>query len=121
MKKATQKKSKGKNKTKKRCLRADVRTQSYKKKTKNKTIYLRNKRYKFIRTKLLPKDCWGICDDPTGVNCKIKIDRNLRGMKELEITVHEMLHACFWDIDEKVIKEVGNDISQALWKFGYRK
>jgi hypothetical protein len=32
-----------------------------------------------------------------------------------------MLHACFWDIDEAVIKEVGIDISHALWKLGYRK
>lgn len=84
-------------------------------------IWLRNKKYKFIRTRALPRDCWGVCDDPSGAFRKIKVDRKLRGMKELEVILHEMLHACFWDIDEKVIKEVGADMSKALWVMGYKK
>ena len=41
--------------------------------------------------------------------------------EELEILIHEMLHACFWDLDEEVVSEVGRDLSKALWKMGYRK
>jgi hypothetical protein len=85
------------------------------------TVWLRNKRYKLIKTHALPRDSWGLCTDPAFAKREIKIHKKLKGAKELEIIIHEMLHACFWDIDEKVIKEVGGDISKALWKMGYRK
>jgi hypothetical protein len=91
-----------------------------KKSRRTKTINLRGKRYKFLRTKLLPKDSWGICTDPSFTKREIKVHKNLKGLKEFEVIVHEMLHACFWDIDEQVIKQVGIDISRALWDLGYR-
>lgn len=92
--------------------------------TKNKsvtTIWLRNKRYKVTKTLNLPRDSWGICTDPSFTKREIKIHKALKGAKEFEILIHEMLHACFWDIDENVIKEVGKDIAKGLWKMGYRK
>lgn len=92
-----------------------------KKYQKVKTIRLRNKRYRFLKTKLLPRDSWGTCSDPSFTKRVIKIHKKLHGIKEFEIIVHEMLHACFWDLDESVIREVGIDISHALWKLGYRK
>jgi hypothetical protein len=118
--KKTSKKTSRKSIRKKNCLRKSKK-QTYKKYKKVKTIRLRNKRYKFLKTNLLPKDSWGVCTDPAFTKRVIKIHKSLNGIKEFEVIVHEMLHACFWDIDESVIREVGIDISHALWKLGYRK
>ena len=85
------------------------------------TAWLRGKRYKIIKTLNLPRESWGICTDPSFTKREIKIHKKLKGAKEFEILIHEMLHACFWDIDENVIKEAGKDIAKALWKMGYRK
>ena len=119
MKKRNKKSSrKSCSKNAKSCDRVKNRGKKYQ---KVKTIRLRNKRYRFLKTKLLPKDSWGSCSDPAFTKRIIKIHKNLKGIKEFEVIVHEMLHACFWDIDESVIREVGIDISHALWKLGYRK
>lgn len=117
MKKAT-KKSRLSSKRKK-CLRKNNSIAS-KKRKRNKNIILRGRRYKFLRTKVIPRDSWGICTDPSFTNREIRVHKKLKGLKEFEVIVHEMLHACFWDIDEEVIREVGIDISRALWQLGYR-
>lgn len=86
-----------------------------------RSITLRGKRYKFEKSGILYKKDRGYCTDPKDTQRKIKIHKDLYDQEELEVTIHEMLHACFWDIDEDVIAEVGDDISRALWRIGYRK
>jgi len=86
-----------------------------------RSVKLRGKRYKFEKSGTLHKTDRGYCTDPKDPQRKIKIHKNLVDQEELEVTIHEMLHACFWDIDEDVICEVGDDISRALWRMGYRK
>jgi len=66
-------------------------------------------------------DCWGYCTDPSFSNRVIKVHSQLTGDQELEFIIHEMIHACFWDLDEAVVKEVGQDLSKALWRMGYRR
>lgn len=87
----------------------------------NCMVVLRGKKYKIQKTGKVGEDLWGYCTDPNFTNRLIKIHKLLENSEELETIIHEMLHACFWDLDEEVINEVGKDMSQALWKMGYRK
>lgn len=83
---------------------------------------MRGKRYAFRKMKKIDSvGSIGECADPTSTNKAIKIHKSLKGVDELEVTIHEMLHGCFWDLDESVIDEAGVDISKALWRLGYRK
>jgi len=52
---------------------------------------------------------------------EIRVPRSLKGQKEMEVLVHEFLHACFWGTDEYVIGEAGKVIAQVLWDEGFRK
>jgi hypothetical protein len=92
------------------------------------TVFLRckeakqeGKRYKIQKTGKISSNLWAYCTDPKFTNRLIKIHKILENYEELETLIHEMLHACFWDLDEEVITEVGKDLSNALWKIGYRK
>lgn len=63
----------------------------------------------------------GLCDSPTTINKKIRIWKGLKDREELEVLLHEMLHAAFWQIDEEFIDEASKDISIVLDKLGYKK
>ena len=63
----------------------------------------------------------GECDDPLGPGRVIKVAHNLKGEEELEVIIHEMLHAGLWDLDESVVETMGEDMARALWKMGYRR
>ncbi len=90
-------------------------------KRKVRSLTLRGKRYSFEKSGNLPKTDRGYCTDPNDTQRKITIHKCLVDQEELEVLIHEMLHACFWDVDEEVIGTVGDDISKALWRMGYRK
>ena len=62
----------------------------------------------------------GQCDSPTKRAKAIRIRSDLRGEERLEILIHEMLHAAFWDMDEEPVEESAADIARALWRIGYR-
>lgn len=51
---------------------------------------------------------------------KIELYDGLKGKKHLEILIHEKLHLMFPDIEEKAILRMGKDMSDILWKEGYR-
>ena len=59
----------------------------------------------------------GLCDPATKT---ITVRSTLRGELELDTLIHEMLHACHWDLDESAIEETATDIARALWRIGYR-
>lgn len=62
----------------------------------------------------------GECDAPSVRNKEIRIRSNLPAREELEVTVHELLHAVEWSKDEEWVEQSGVDISAALWKLGWR-
>jgi len=64
---------------------------------------------------------WGACSQPTDKNKAIWIDKRLKGEHELEILLHEMMHACDWQKDEEFIGRSAKDIARALWRIGFRK
>lgn len=85
------------------------------------TLVIRGRIWKLVYAEM--EENWGLCDEPTDPNRKIYIHPELKGTGklELEIEMHEFLHAAFWDIDEEVIGEVAKNYSEALWQLGYRK
>lgn len=83
-------------------------------------VRIRGKQWTIRRARLGPAE-WGRCDDPSVAGREIKVASGLKGEKELEIILHETLHASFWDMDEPVIETVAADLSSILWKMGYRK
>jgi len=44
----------------------------------------------------------------------------LVGERRLEVLIHEMLHACYWDLDEEAIDITARDIARVLFRLGYR-
>src|SRR5687768_6194205 len=86
---------------------------------------------KFVSSKLLNQEvdppcienetCLGLCDDPSRENPEIWIDRDLKGLEDLEVRLHEIFHANLPQRSEKFINQMGLDVSKALWDMGYRK
>ena len=64
----------------------------------------------------------GSCDHPKKKNPEILIDKKLSGNEELEVTIHEMLHAlAFKMFDEEWVYDSAIDLANALYKLGWRK
>ena len=72
----------------------------------------------FVRT---PDDADGLCDPPDTPSKRIRISHTLKGERQLDATIHELLHASHWDLDEVAINDTATDIARILWKLGYRK
>ena len=66
----------------------------------------------------LPPDADGLCDFH---GRSIKIRKSLRGERQLEVIIHELLHGCHWDLDEQAITETAEDLARVLYRLGYRK
>ena len=77
---------------------------------------LRGRYWKIIRGKLDAK-LDGLCDADART---ITIRRSLAGERELEVLIHEMLHACHWDLGEEAITETSEDLARVLFRLGYR-
>ena len=52
---------------------------------------------------------------------KIELYNGLKGKQHLNIILHEKLHLLFPDHEEKAIRKMAKEISNMLWKDGYRK
>lgn len=77
--------------------------------------------YRYIRSRT--KD-YGYCHPPNQDKKKriIGISNKIKGKKELEINIHEFLHACGWStMSEEWVLQTSKDITEALWELGYRK
>lgn len=84
-------------------------------------ITLLGKRWNLIFKALGRQRCWGFCQDPKTPRKEIHIDSRLKGQHQLEILLHEMMHACDWRADEEIITQQARDMARVLWKLGYRK
>jgi len=83
-------------------------------------IKIRNRFWALRFLPMLDGNDRGQCDAPTKRAKAIRIRSDLRGEERLEILIHEMLHAAFWDMDEEPVEESAADIARALWRIGYR-
>jgi len=84
-------------------------------------LRLRGKLWRLLITKDTLGTAKGSCEAPTLPNKAIRIRPSLKGRQELDTYIHEMLHACLWDLDEEAITDSATDIARALWRLGYRK
>jgi hypothetical protein len=63
----------------------------------------------------------GLCDHPETPNKTIIVKKNLDGKTELCTLLHEIFHSIAWSVDEEYIDRASTDLSEILWKLGYRK
>lgn len=63
----------------------------------------------------------GECQAPDVKGKTIKVRPGMSPLEELDTTIHELLHAGLWDLDEEVIEEMGSDLARILRKLGYRR
>ncbi len=64
----------------------------------------------------------GSCDPPTsGYHKKLVLNPRMNSRRALEVAIHEGLHACFWEVDEKDIDKSAEDIARFLWRLNYRR
>jgi len=64
----------------------------------------------------------GECDSPANSAPRyIYLKPSLKDKELLETLLHEMLHACLWDLDEDAVIEVSADIASSLWSDGWRR
>lgn len=82
-------------------------------------IKVRNRFWTFRRVKSRGAD--GECDPPTSLKREIRVNPDLTGVDELDVILHELLHASQWDLAEEAVAEIATDISRVLWRLGYRK
>jgi hypothetical protein len=78
---------------------------------------LRGRYWKIVRGKL-DSQLDGLCD---ASNRTITVRPSLCGERELEVMIHEMLHACHWDLGDEAITETSEDLARVLFRLGYRK
>ena len=82
-------------------------------------IKLRGKHWDFRFERI--RDMRGYCEPPTKASKKIVVEQRLGGYEQLEVIIHEALHACHWDHCEEAIEETAADVARLLWNLGYRK
>lgn len=82
-------------------------------------LTIRGRRWRF-RRRPIRKD-QGRCEHPRAPAKEIVVAAGLTGEEELNTTLHELLHAAFWDLDETAIEEAGTDLARALWRLGWRR
>ena len=80
-------------------------------------VRLRDKYFR-LEFERLPPDADGLCDFH---GRSIKVRKSLRGERQLEVIIHELLHGCHWDLDEQAITETAEDLARVLYRLGYRK
>jgi hypothetical protein len=82
---------------------------------KKMRIRLRGKRWRLV-FKRLAGDC-GRCRYRDN---KLHVSDDVRGRLRLDTLIHEMLHACYPDVDEDSVTETATDMARGLWRLGYR-
>ncbi len=78
------------------------------------------KRWQLVR-KYLRGNAYGYCEPPDSKNKQIVIHSGLSGEKELEIILHELLHAGQWHLDEGVVRELARDLARILTRDGWSR
>ena len=83
-------------------------------------VRIGNKYWNLIFTKL-DETTGGECDSPDTVNKQIRISNDIPDEEELDIVIHEFLHAADWSKDEEWVEQIAYDLSHILLKLGWKK
>ena len=82
-------------------------------------IRVGNKYWNLLFTEL-DEETGGECDSPDTNGKQIRIATDLKKQDELEVIIHELLHAADWSKDEEWVEVIADDIARVLWKLGWR-
>ena len=69
----------------------------------------------------LDEETRGECDSPDTHQKQIRICKTIKEEEELEVLLHELLHAADWSKDEEWVEDASCDIARILWKLGWKK
>jgi NRPS condensation-like uncharacterized protein len=76
--------------------------------------------WSFVLLKL--RDRWGDCSDPNKPRRTIRIEEKQNDKQLIDTTVHEMLHAAGWHIDEEFVEQFAQDVAHVLHdKLNFRR
>jgi len=86
---------------------------------KPKTVTIRGQKFRIVfRTNLGTLPCGtkkgGDCEEPKKGVREIRILKSLRGRDLIEVLLHELTHAAFWDLDDEVVTEFAKDVTDVL-------
>jgi hypothetical protein len=88
-------------------------------------ITVNGKRWKleFVPPRELRHTRGGIIDGPTIPNKRMLLSRALKRhpARLMEITIHELLHASAWSMDEEWVAQTAKDISRVLTNLGFTR
>lgn len=73
---------------------------------------------KVIRRKLGRNKAWGLSNDATGT---IEIDPRCKGIKDIEILLHESLHIVAPFLSEEAVSALAAEQARVIWGQGYRR
>jgi len=80
--------------------------------------------YRVVFHKRMPKG-WakhdGYCSPRDSASPTVGIRRGMDDERELEVTIHEAIHACHWDLSEEAVEQTASDLGRMLWALGWRK
>lgn len=91
-------------------------------------VELRGKRYRVVPSTNLVHErspSYGVCDHPKTFSKEIRLDVSEPGAV-IEAVLHEVLHACLWDLDEAAVSETASCQAHVLqkvirkWRLGNR-
>ncbi len=83
----------------------------------------RGRRFRIERRRLSPERFdgrWYARDALYESDGVLTFQPHLRGQRRLDAELHEMLHACFPDLDEDAVGTAASDMARFLWRVGYR-
>ena len=63
---------------------------------------------------------WGECDLPTASKPLMTVRQSLQPKVILNVTVHELLHACRPELSEEAVTQTADVIAGVLYKLGAR-
>lgn len=83
-----------------------------------KSHTFREKRWKIVDS---DTENGGHCDAPHIKHREMWIPINGESKEDLDTILHESLHATLWILSEESVCEIAGDISNLLWRLGWRK
>lgn len=85
-----------------------------------RSVTIRGKRWRIVDSngKKMPE--LGYCTHPD-LDREIAIPIDGDTESELDTLIHEVLHACQWDLSEEAIEETACSIAHVLWRLGWRR
>jgi len=100
----------------------DIREDVVRRFRKIKSHTFRGNKYKIEVKKIVHDDyIYALTDGPKTKGKKITIDpRHKDGYDLMETMLDESIHACMWDINNDVVKDMAQGMAKFLWRAGFR-